>query len=90
MGSLNAVLSTPRTLDMVPLGDDLQGGCDIFVYLRSAMLLTFRFRHSGFVSWLLKGVTTWRKKGHVALSSPHQLGRTMSSIKESSTSRSHQ
>ena len=26
MGSLNAVLSKPRTLDMVPLGDDLQGG----------------------------------------------------------------
>ena len=26
MGSRNAVLSKPRTLDMVPLGDDLQGG----------------------------------------------------------------
>ena len=38
---------------------------------------TFRFRHSGFVSWLLKGVTTWRKKGHVAQLSPRQLGRTI-------------
>ena len=26
MGSRKAVLSAPRTLDMVPLGDDLQGG----------------------------------------------------------------
>ena len=26
MGLRKAVLSTPRTLDMVPLGDDLQGG----------------------------------------------------------------
>ena len=26
MGSRNAVLSKPRTLDMVPLGEDLQGG----------------------------------------------------------------
>ena len=58
MESRKAVLSAPRTLDMVPLGDDLQGGSNQGgKALSDIQVPSLRFRQ--LATQGLKGVTTW-------------------------------
>ena len=86
MGSRKAVLSAPRTLDMVPLGEILQGRSNQGVKAYSDNSDRY-ISDSGILN---REYFPQIGRRHGALGSPRQLGRTIRSVKESSTSRSHQ